>query len=70
MIIHSIDRPDLIKVRDLINNKLSLVHTSTLRVYHHPAEMTEEEAGAIASVYMDEFYVERILEHTWSGRNP
>jgi hypothetical protein len=70
MVIHSIERPDLIQVRDLTTNKLSLVHTSRLRVFRHPAEMTEEEATALAAVDMDEFYVEKIVEHSGSGKNP
>jgi hypothetical protein len=70
MVIQSIDRPDLIKVRDLLNNKISLVHTSRLRVFNHPADMTEEEATALAAVDLDEFYVEKIVGHTGTGRNP
>jgi hypothetical protein len=64
MVIHAIDRPDLITVRDLTNNKLSLVHTSRLKHFRHPAEMTEEEAIALAAVDMDEFYVDSIIDHT------
>jgi hypothetical protein len=70
MVIHAIDRPDLITVRDLTNNKLSLVHTSRLKHFRHPAEMTEEEAIALAAVDMDEFYVDSIIDHTWDGKNP
>ena len=70
LVIHSIDRPDLVQLRDLLNNKLQLVHTSRLRVFEHPAEMTEEEAAALAAADMDEFYVDRILEHRGKGSNP
>jgi hypothetical protein len=70
MVIHAIDRPDLIQVRDLTDNKISLVHASRLKVFRHPAEMTEEEAAALAAVDMDEFYVESIIDHTGSGRDP
>ena len=37
MIITSIDRPDIIQVKDLITNKqISMVHTSRLRAFWHP----------------------------------
>ena len=58
------------RVRDLLNNKVSLVHTSRLRAFNHPADMTEEEATALAAVDLDEFYVEKIVGHTGTGRNP
>ena len=32
--------------------------------------MTEEEATALAAVDLDEFYVEKIVGHTGTGRNP
>jgi hypothetical protein len=32
--------------------------------------MTEEEAAALAAADMDEFYVDRILEHRGKGSNP
>jgi hypothetical protein len=70
MVISSIERPDLIKVRDLITNKISQVHTSRLRVFNHPAEMTMEDAIALAAVDMDEFYVDKIVEHMGNGKNP
>jgi cleavage and polyadenylation specificity factor subunit 1 len=70
MVIHAIERPDLITLRDLTNNKLSLVHTSRIKAFRHPAEMTEEEATALAAVDMDEFYVDSIIDHTWEGKNP
>jgi hypothetical protein len=70
MVIKGIDRPDLIKVRDLLTNKISLVHTSRLRPFRHPANMTLEEAINLASVDMDEFYVEKIVGHAGVGNNP
>ena len=53
MIITSIDRPDIIQVRDLITNKLSMVRTSRLRVFRHPKEMTTEESAALAATDLD-----------------
>jgi hypothetical protein len=70
LVITSIDRPDLIRVKDLITNRESLVHTSRLRVFRHPKEMTLAEATALAAVDLDEFYVEGIVQHEGSGNNP
>jgi hypothetical protein len=36
LVIESIVRPDLIKVRDLLSNSISLVHTSRLRPFSYP----------------------------------
>jgi hypothetical protein len=69
MVITAIDRPDLIKVRDLISNKVSEVHTSRLRVFRHPAEMTLQEATSLAAVDLDEFYVQEIVEHEGSSKD-
>jgi hypothetical protein len=69
LVIHAIDRPDLIKVRDLITNKISLVHTSRLRPFRHPKTMTLAEATALAAVDMDEFYVEKIVAVEKNGKN-
>ena len=68
MIITSIDRPDFIQVMDLITNKLSMVHTSRLRVFR-PKEMTTEEAAALAAMDLDEFYVERIVDHEGESKD-
>jgi hypothetical protein len=70
MIISSIDRPDLIKVRDLITDKISMVHASRVIPFRHPKTLTEEEARALAAVDMDEFYVREIVEHRGGGTNP
>jgi hypothetical protein len=70
MIITSIDRPDIIQVRDLITNKLSMVHTSRLRAFRHPKEMTTEEAAALAATDLDEFHVESIVDHEGEGKDP
>jgi hypothetical protein len=70
LVITAIDRPDMIKVRDLISNKESVVHTSRLRVFRHPTEMTLEEAIALAAVDLDEFFVESIIRHTGTGKDP
>jgi hypothetical protein len=71
MVIDVIDRPDLIKVRDIITDKVSLVHASRLIPFRHPANMTEEEAKELAAVDMDEFFVEEIVSHRDYGQtNP
>jgi hypothetical protein len=69
MIITGIDRPDLIRVNDLITNRESVVHTSPLRVFRHPKTMTMAEATTLAAVDLDEFYVESIVEHKRNENN-
>ena len=46
------DRPDIVKVRDLTTEKVSVVHTSRLRLFRHPAEMTPEE---LVGIDVDEY---------------
>ena len=58
MIIVAIERPDIIKVKDLISNKVMKVHTSRLRLFRHPTNMGIEEISALVAVDLDEFYVE------------
>ena len=58
----AIDRPDIIKVRDLTTDKVSSVHTSRLRPFRHPAEMTKEEIEVLSTVDLDEYYVEKIVD--------
>ena len=41
--ITSMDRPDLVKVRDLITNKESMVHANRLRPFKHPKSMSKEQ---------------------------
>jgi hypothetical protein len=43
LVINAIDRPNLIKVRDLTSNKISLVHTDRVRPFKHPKTMTLAE---------------------------
>ena len=43
MVITSMDRPDLVKVRDLITNKESMVHANRLRPFKHPKSMSKEQ---------------------------
>jgi hypothetical protein len=69
MVITAIERPDLIKVRDLVSDKVSVVHVSRLRPFRHPKNMTLEEATALAAVDLDEFYVEKIVKHDAVGKN-
>ena len=63
MVITSIDRPDLIKVRDLITNKESMVHANRIRPFKHPKSMSKEKIETLAATDLDEFYVERIIGH-------
>jgi len=44
-----------------------MVHTSRLRVFRHPKEMTMEETAATDS---DEFHVESIVDHEGEGKDP
>jgi hypothetical protein len=69
LVITAIDRPDMITVKDLISNKESVVHTSRLRVFRHPSDFDLREAIALASVDLDEFYVEKIVRHVEMGTN-
>jgi hypothetical protein len=49
------DRPDIVEVRDLTTGKVSVVHTSRLRLFRHPAEMTPEELEVLAGIDVDEY---------------
>ena len=53
----AIDRPDIVKVRDLTTDKVSVVHTSRLRLFRHPAEMTSEELEVLAGIDVNEYFV-------------
>ena len=70
LIIVAIERPDIITVKDLISNKVMKVHTSRLRLFRHPANMGTEEISALAAVDLDEFYVEKIVNHVELGKDP
>ena len=63
----AIDRPDIIKVKNLKTNKISSVHTSRLRIFRHLTEMTREEIEVLASIDLDEYYVDKIVEHEEKG---
>jgi hypothetical protein len=63
MVITSMDRPDSVKVRDLITNKESMVHANRLRPFKHPKSMSKEQIEALAATDLDEFYVEKIIGH-------
>ena len=70
MVITSIDRPDLVKVRDLITNKESMVHANRLRPFKHPKDMPREKIEALVAADLDEFYVEKIIGHSGVGKEP
>ena len=68
MVITVMHRPDLVKVKNLITNRESLVHASRLRPFKHPKDMSVEKIESLVAV--DEFYVENIFGHTGTGKNP
>ena len=70
MIITSIDRPDLINAMDLITNKESMVHANRIRPFKHPKSIPKEKIETLAATDLDEFYVEKILEHSGTKKNP
>ena len=70
MVITVMDRPDLVKVKDLITNRESLVHASRLRPFKHPKDMSAEKIESLVAADLDEFYVEKIIGHTGAGKNP
>ena len=63
----AMDCPDIVKVRDLTTDKVSVVHTS--RLFRRPAEMTPEESEVLAGIDVDEYFVESIGDHEERGRN-
>ena len=53
----AINRPDIMKVRDLTKNNVSSVHASRLRIFRHPTETSKEELEVLSAVDLDEDYV-------------
>jgi len=53
-----IDRPDLVKVKDLITYRESLVHDSRLRPFKHPKDISLEKIESLVVADLDEFSVE------------
>ena len=70
MVITVMDRPDLVKVEDLITNRESLVHASRLRPFKHLKDMSAEKIESLVAADLDEFYVEKVIGHTGAGKNP
>ena len=68
MAITAIDQPDLVKVRDLITNKESMVHANRICPLYR--SMPKEQIEALAATDLDEFYVEQIIGHSVTGKNP
>ena len=68
MEIVAMDRPDIVKVRDLTTDKVSVVHTSRLRLFRHPAEMTLEELEVLG-IDVDDYFVDGIVDHEERGQN-
>ena len=58
------------KVRDLIINKESMVHTNRLRPFKDPKDMPKEKIEALVTADLDEFYVAKIIGHSGVGQNP
>ena len=61
MAIMVMDRPDLVKFKDLITDRESLVHVSRLRPFKHPKDMSSEKIESLVAADLDEFYVLGIL---------
>jgi len=64
------DRPDLVKVKDLITNRESLVHASRLRPFRHPKDMSAEKIESLVAADLDEFYVENYRAYWVRERIP
>ena len=60
MVVMVMDHPDLVKVKDLITNRESLVHASRLRPFKHPEDMLVEKIESLVAADLDEFYVEKL----------
>ena len=63
------DRPNIVKVRDLTTGKVSVVHTSRRRLFRHPFEMTPEEFEVLEGIDVDEYFVGSIIDHEEKGWN-
>ena len=70
MVIVVMDRPDQVKVKNLITNRGSLVHASRLRPFKHLKDMFAENIKSLVAADLDEFYVEKIIGYTGTGNNP
>ena len=66
MIITSINRPDIIQVRHLISNKLSMVHTSRLRVSSTPRKWRRRK---LQLWQIDSFHVKSIMDNEGEGKD-
>ena len=61
---------NLIKVRDLITNKQwTMVHANRIRPFNHPKNMPKEKIEILAATDLDEFYVEKNIGHSSTGKN-
>ena len=69
VVITSIDQPDLVKVRDLITNKESMVHANRIRPFKHLKDMPKEMIETLVATDLDEFSVENIFEISGMGEN-
>ena len=69
MKIVAIDRSDIIKDIDLTTDKVSIDHTSRLCLFKHPAEITSEDLKVLAGIGVDEYFVEKIVDHDEQGRS-
>jgi len=66
LVITLMDPPDLIKVRDLISNKESMVHANRIRPFKHPKSMPKEKIETLAST--DLSMSKKILDIQAGGR--
>ena len=60
----------MVKVKDLITNKESMVHTNRLIPFKHPNDMLRENIEALFATELDEFYVEKIIGNSGVRMNP
>ena len=67
MVITAMDRPDLIKVRDLITNKESMLHANWIRPFKHPKNMPKEKIDALTATDLDEFMSKIVLDISGAG---
>ena len=64
-----VDQYVLLKYPNKPPDKVSVVHTSRLRLFRHPAEMTPEELEVLAGIDVDKYFVESIIDHEERDRN-
>jgi len=67
MVINVLDRPDLVKIEDLITNRESSAHASHLKPSRSQRYISLE---CLVAADLDKFYVGKIIGHSGAGENP